>query len=578
MQTWRLPLILFCLAVAGAAYLFFFDTKKQGTAEQIFFEKRLFPRFDPNQAHRVTVRRSKTDDLRFELEQGTWKIVAPMRYDADPFDIEDLLWILADLEYLQKIQVPRDSSRLSAYGLDSPRFVLRANWGPRDEIELRVGDDSPRPGTVYVQIRKNDPWVYSVTRDVADILAKPAEQWRTRRLLDSRGMRVTGVRYESAGTTTELTSKNNHWTLDEQPAPALDQDAVNKWLTDIFTARVDRYCNDEELQAIRRNTPGQGVTWEFFGEDGAVISGLRFVTVKRDDGQSFAAARRQGESAWVLLNNEQTQMLSATPHDFINTKPLNHPTSAVTQITVNSRDETFTLERSDGGWLLRPENKTADNASVDRFLALLSRPVPKNSLSRNVPSDTESLTLAEFAISTSTDEDNEQNTELFRVIKDVSGSLWGVIPGLPTPCRLDEDYVRPLLVTVEDFLPRSWTLPEEFITDGRHHISAGTDTADLSAISTSSLFALLRTVNVETWLRIEPTCSQTEQTFTLSSESNFRLIICICGEIVCRIQYESPSQLTAFRPDSAWGRLLLAKITQAISAPEPLQTKSRNNN
>ncbi len=567
MQTWRLPLILISLVIIATAYLIFFDSKRAGTAEAIFLEKRLFAKFDPESAHRITIRRSKEEDLRFNLQESTWRIVEPFEFTADQFDIDDLLWLLADLEYIQKIPVPRDSSRLSAYGLSSPRYVLRANWGRRDEIELRIGDDSARPGSIYAQIRKNDAWVYTIPREVSDILARPATDWRNRRLLDTRGRRVMKIRRESSTKTSEINVNENLWTVASQDPATLDQDSVNHWVTSILSSRIARYCTPAEEDDVRRAAQEKIISLEFLDEQGQAIVGLRYISTLSSDGTPLHAARRIGETAWMYVDEELATHLNNDPADFLNTRPLRYPPSAVSRADITTRAESFQIHRVDGGWLIQPEGKFAETASVENFLAFMNRPLARKSSSPTA-ADTEHYDkLASFQFHIESPSDQKTLTEEFLIYRGPTGSLWGRLRNLYDLYSLDEETVRPLLVRAEDFVPKIWNLPESFTrTSLKRATILNSRLEELSLDRYQTFLPLLQRIDVSAWLPAESECGLDHRQLILESESNSRLIVCICDQLICQMRFEEETGSTAFVPLQAWAKLFFAALERILES------------
>ena len=309
MQTWRLPLLLLGACALLLVFIVYFERELPSSSDRTHLKKRLYPAFDPKTAHCVSIRIRRSDEVRLVLRDDKWRIVEPFEFAADQFTVDDLLWSIADLEFIQKIPVSRQSARLKEYGLHEPRIVLRVNWGKKDEAELRLGIDSPRPGAVYAQIRKNDKFVYVIPQEIFSLLSQPVDEWRNKSLVDLAGQKVHVIILEEKGFRYEFHKTDQSWKLITPETRDVVSEKVNFWLSSLFSARAVGYCNQDTQDAVRRISPEMLVGLELYNEKKELLAGLRFAEVKISETCVQPVARRVGESVWMCLAENQLRVL-----------------------------------------------------------------------------------------------------------------------------------------------------------------------------------------------------------------------------------------------------------------------------
>src|SRR5262245_21314141 len=151
----RNALILAIIALAGVAYLRFFEMKRPGTAET------------RRQAeHKVNLDRSKLDaminqngDQKIEIRRrdNKWRLETPIKDQADGALVESLL---SDLENWQKEgtipakEIDADKSKLAEYGLNKPKLKLKLLGHDRPP-EILLVKDAAMGGRMYMRFENS---------------------------------------------------------------------------------------------------------------------------------------------------------------------------------------------------------------------------------------------------------------------------------------------------------------------------------------------------------------------------------------------------------------------------------------
>jgi hypothetical protein len=578
MQSWRLPLILSTICLLVLLSIIFFESHQAGTADKIIFEKRLFPRFDPSTAYRITTRSRKQSDFRLVLENGHWLIQEPFKFTADNFAIDDLLWLLADIEYLQKISVKRDSSQLKQYGLNEPRFVLRANWGRKDEIELRIGSDSPRPGSVYAQIRKNDDDIYVISNEILSILSRPLDEWRNKTLINLADQEVHGIVLEIKGVRYEIGRINQDWKVITPETAELDPAKVNTWLGNLLSARAESYGDDALQDAARRIEPDSHVILELYNEKKELIAGLRITEVSTAADTSKAIARRVGENIWMCLEENQKPLLVPELDSLRDRRIMNIPTSAISKIAILRQDKTISFLRSNNGWILENYPHALETSLVEDYLTSLSQISFGESLKSSEKNTGEKFLSVNFWHKLESGQ--EVKTREIQILKSQDDEFICHIVGNQRSFKINREDVQKFLVEPIDFRKKKFVWPD---INKASVITIENKLKDLKITLSEKpellkFSQLLREVDVEKWIDI-PNCPDSEApafvvTAEYSEKNKSSIQICQCEGMPSLAVFTSSDYTESFKPLTAWFSLFQEVLDQHIDLNQLTNTNT----
>lgn len=271
----RLNIALLVLVAVLAALAWYESTRAPAGAPPLIA-------LTPEAVHKIEIRRADRDTLMLTRQDGAWWLREPVRIEADRFQVDGVLRMLAATSLAHFPAADRD---LAAYGLAAPAVRVRFN-----DVDIAFGELSPVDQRRYVRIGDevhliDDSYFLDLTADVAAFVG--------RRLVPA-SQRVVAL---------------------ELPGLRLEQDSGGRWHTtppdglasaDARQRLVDAWRDAEALAAERYiQAPSAGeVVIGLAGQ----AQPLRYVIVAADDGGVLA---RPELGLQFRLTDEQVRRLLA---------------------------------------------------------------------------------------------------------------------------------------------------------------------------------------------------------------------------------------------------------------------------
>jgi hypothetical protein len=187
------------------------------------------PALDRETATRIEIT-SVTEKIVVEKTgPDTWKMTAPISYDADGALVSDVLTAFRK-EIAMDVRV--DSGNDETYGLDANDGLVVEIWAGGDEpaISLIVGFDAVG-GSSFVRL-SGDPGIYRARVGGRARYAVPSAGWRNRTLLRVDPAKVVAIDVLRPGEVhlvrgpADTTGTPGEWQLDPDPGWPVDQGAV----------------------------------------------------------------------------------------------------------------------------------------------------------------------------------------------------------------------------------------------------------------------------------------------------------------------------------------------------------------
>jgi len=153
-----LVLLLVAGAIGGAALWTGKDEEKKAEAKEK--SEKLF---DFDKAHAKELRLSKDGQLVVRLEKGekSWRLVQPVKADADDTAVDSLLGTLASVKQRKDLAGEKD---VKTYGLDQPKLEAAVKLDDGKEQGLQIGVDNSFDNSLYAKklgdetVRVIDAW------------------------------------------------------------------------------------------------------------------------------------------------------------------------------------------------------------------------------------------------------------------------------------------------------------------------------------------------------------------------------------------------------------------------------------
>lgn len=172
--------LLLLVALGLGAFLYFYELGgEDARRESAERAKRLFPDLDEQPVEWIALRTRDGVDARFELHEGEWQLVEPIRFPADSA-LEQLAGALARMTSESIFEQPQPDVE---YGLDDENARIVRFGGEGGERELRFGADTPIGSEVYARTG-DSPSVYTLARYRVTAFERNLVELREKKILD----------------------------------------------------------------------------------------------------------------------------------------------------------------------------------------------------------------------------------------------------------------------------------------------------------------------------------------------------------------------------------------------------------
>jgi hypothetical protein len=230
------------------------DLARQLVAEPLQFRDRNLASF--SDADKLELERG-TRKVAFTKVDGTWKMTAPVKADAEDGDIEDFLKGLLRLRADEL--VADKSSKGAAYGLDKPLALWRIKSGDKEVLSMLVGsaeqgkekDGSPRH---YAKLAGGD-LVFLLS---AKQSARALGEFRSRKVWKAPdAAQVEKVTFGHAGSPFTLQRVDGNWQVAGKTDVKVNSKAVTDTLDALAGLQAERFVTDQtsELQLYGLQPP-----------------------------------------------------------------------------------------------------------------------------------------------------------------------------------------------------------------------------------------------------------------------------------------------------------------------------------
>lgn len=157
-----------------------------------------------DQISAVEITRPDQPVVKLEKRDGSFRVVAPVDYPADPANVDGLLDKLAELEFVS-IVARNPSSHATLEVDDAHAIHVKANVGSRT-VELRIG--AYRGGNTMVRVGTSND-VIAVRGSLRYAFAREVREWRDRTVADVTPADVKRVKFTSDLGTWEFARDEN---------------------------------------------------------------------------------------------------------------------------------------------------------------------------------------------------------------------------------------------------------------------------------------------------------------------------------------------------------------------------------
>ena len=367
-MNWKTTIVLLVLAIAGGAYLKFYEIKRPDTAEAKRQSQNVV-NFNREKINGIDIWNGD-DKINMRRDNNKWRLEAPIKDQADNALIDSLL---SELEAWQKDgtisakEIKADKSKLDEFGLNKPKLRLRLR-GEGEPRPILLGKDAALEGKMYVRL-ENSKETFLASQSIKKAIEKKADAFRDRKLTDLVTAQVSRLIIKTAAGEMELEKKGEHWEIARPMRARGDDQKIGDLIAQITTARIQQFVADDhgDLHPYGLAEPRGSVT--LFGQDDRQGQTMQIGGApEKEKDQIFVRSIARGFVYTLPKKVEET--LNAKPNDLRDRHLVRFETNILDRITVDSPGKGKTvLARKEENWTMASRNNApANSGEVNRLI------------------------------------------------------------------------------------------------------------------------------------------------------------------------------------------------------------------
>jgi len=364
---WKTTLVLFVIAAAVFAYLFFVERNRPGTAEATRQAQNIV-NFDRDKINGVVIQNGD-DKIDIRRHDDKWRLEIPIKDQADGSVVNNLL---LDLENWQKEaaisvkEMEADKNKLGDYGLANPKLRLKL-LGPDMPPEIFFGKDAALEGKMYVRFA-NSKETFLANQSVKKAMDKKPEDFRDRKLTDLIMAQVVRVVLKTSAGEMELQKKGDHWDIVKPLHTRADDQKVSDLIAQVTTARIQQFVADDrgDLHLYGLAEPRGALT--LFAQDDKQGQTLQVGAVPEKE-KDQVYVRFSPRSFVYTVPKKIEDTLNNKPNDLRDRHLVRIDTKILDRVTIDAPGKGKTvLGRKDENWTIASRNNVPANSDEVRRL------------------------------------------------------------------------------------------------------------------------------------------------------------------------------------------------------------------
>ncbi len=303
-------------------------------------------------------------------EKGNWKLVEPIKADADRSAVSGLTSSIAGCEVMRTVE--EKASDLAPFGLDKPRVVVTVAVKGKNKLPaIEVGKTTPVGASAYVKTT-DKPAVMLTSSSFQAAMIKNADELRSHVLMAFNVGDVKSFTIQRLdGSQLEVDRKGGKWEIAKPANYPADQVAVQQLLDSLINGRVADFVTDKpaDLSKYGLGTPHLAVTVALDKNNRS--ESLLFGFKDPDPSKNAVYARTgDGDSVYTVADSLLADA-DKSVNDLRDKTVLAFDPAKVDRVVVSIASKEFSLERAAGGkWNVIENGKAspADVPIVENFL------------------------------------------------------------------------------------------------------------------------------------------------------------------------------------------------------------------
>lgn len=200
------------------------------------------------QVNRLTINDTEAGtSLSLEREKdGSWQVVQPVRYPAEPIVANGFVSLLKLTPRLRQLSF--DPSQAEEFGLDRPRLSVCVSTNLKSKMQcLSVGSDAAIAEGVYARW-EHEPRYFLIDSKFLKAFDKTLYSVRKKQVFTLSDQEVTGVQFRSSKQEFKIEKKGEEWMLLEPVKAVLGADAVSDLLVRLNELYVKDFLDPEDFK------------------------------------------------------------------------------------------------------------------------------------------------------------------------------------------------------------------------------------------------------------------------------------------------------------------------------------------
>ena len=441
----RNTLILFGVAVALFAFIFFYERKIPSTKEAKEREAHVV-QFDREKIDGITITNNE-DKIELRKRDNAWYVEKPVKDRADAAAVATLL---TGVETLRKDAVIGEENGKKAdlkdYGLTKSTLRLKLS-GSGAPPELLFGKDAAVEGKTYVRVDDSDT-AFLVENDLKNQLTKKADDFRDHRLTNLTAGQISKFTIKTPAGGMELEKKTDHWQINKPLVARADDSKVADTIAQVLTTQIDTFVPESGAAAAGLNEPRGTITLSAEGEKKPAV--LQIGQPSEKDKDKVYAKLSTRESTY-LLPKKVADLLSLKPNDLRDRHLLRVNFDSVDRITIEPAGRPkVVLARNGEDWIIKSgADRPANGAEIQRMIVDLQS-TQVTAFVSDVASDLQKYGLDQASLKVTLSAYASENTAESKAGENpIETILFGKTEGDNVYARLDDE---PFVVSVKKAL------------------------------------------------------------------------------------------------------------------------------
>ncbi len=455
--------ILFLVALLLSGFIYFYEIRGGERREQATADaKRLFAEIAAGDLVWLEVRTDDGKEARLERVAGSWQMVEPLVFPADPLAADGIADALAGLTSEGVIDDPGERE---IYGLgESARPIHFAVEGG-EAFELRLGRPTPLGSSTYVAVGGREE-VYTVETFAVRPFERSLDGLREGRPLrfDRDAVDRIEVRWRDEGVVVE--KEGDRWMLRDPREERADAVTIDTLLSDLTFLDAESFLDNPDAEALGFSDPDYTISLRSSADGESTEHELVFGGPTEE---GSTRALRGSEGAAYAIDEQRYRDLPRRVVEFRYKQLADYLGTDVARFELVLRQEdsderlVLTGEQSKGRWTTTPERMRP--GAPARMISALSALRAKKIIAEEMgPSERKALKLepanAALRIYGSVEQGEPLLAEL-RLGTIAAGVLYAQVPGRGAVYGLESDVAEDVPVSLEAFLNRFLSQEEE---------------------------------------------------------------------------------------------------------------------